>query len=115
MNVFVKLSGDLDGFGSVFRFQNSVAALFQSIAGQFPKRRFVFGHEYRSGSKGLKRWLDASRLLFHTFRARKINLEGGTLPDFALKPDVSSTLFNYSIHGRQSQPRSFSLLLGCVE
>jgi len=46
---------------------------------------------------------------------RQIDLDGGTLPQFAVAPDVAPALFNDAMHSGQTQSRAFALFFGREE
>src|SRR5205823_809436 len=87
---------------------------FEKRLGQLSKRFRVFHQQDRFGSTcGFNYGCPCSDLGGRLLNSRQKDLKRSPLPWLALHPDVTATLFDHTIDGRETQSRTLSDLLGC--
>src|SRR6266576_731822 len=115
MNRAVVHGSDRHGFDTIPDRQYAIAQLPQCRNGEIPNRLFVLHQQDRLGALDLRWNMDGARDTFPPLAHREVACEGRANTGLGVYQHMAVTLPDDSVHGRETQPRSFALLLGREE
>src|SRR5687767_13378756 len=102
------LFGQLDGLDAIGGLEDAIAMRLENTTGQHAHRRVVFNEQNRFCAAERRLWRLDGRLVQGLIDAWEIDLEARTVPHFAVRRDVASTLLDDAVHGRQAESRSLA-------